>query len=95
MANINSIKKLTEAIEEILQRSEKEFKIVEDRANWKVKVLVYSSARTQLIIRALANEVDIAAPADIYHIEKNDEEIMSEFINRLREILAKAKEMLS
>lgn len=95
MANINSIKKLTDALEEILQRSEKEFRIVEDRAGGQVKVLVYGSERTRLVIRALANEVDMGAPADIYHIKKNDEKIMSEFINRLREILAKAKEMLS
>ncbi len=93
MANINSIKKLANALEEILQRQEKEFKIVEDRANWKVKTLVYSSARTQLVIRALANEVDIAAPADIYRIEKNDKEIMDEFTSRLQEILKKAKEI--
>lgn len=95
MTNIHSIKKLADALEEILQRQEKEFKIVEDRANWKVKALIYGSERTRLVIRALANEVDIDAPADIYHIEKNDEEIMSEFINRLRELLAMAKEMLS
>lgn len=93
MTNIHSIKKLATALEEILQRQEKEFKIVEDRASWKVKTLVYGSARTQLVIRALANEVGIATPTDIYCIEKSDKEIMDEFISRLQEIIKKAKEI--